>query len=326
MWDAERVRMSTESASVLLPPMHLERGSSSGWATWCDIGVWNIGSEGRALPTPQQPLGMPKRTRYATESRFAPSRVGRLQRSQTKRSSGRRARNALVSVPRNKMAFPQSMATTLRYCEAVTFNLNNSNVSTFTFRANDLFDPSFTGTGHQPRGFDELMAVYNKFTVKASRISVHWTYSGYLGPVTADATKAQSQSIQSVGSPTTVSACPPLVGLIQKSTETAMGVGTPYQQMEKERVSWVHITPSEGGKTARAKLATSDFFGKDFLVGADGYTGTAGAGPTNQLYYHIACGQNTNEVISDPEEMQARALVRIEYDAVFTEPKPLASS
>lgn len=265
-----------------------------------------------------------KRARYATESGPRPSRVGALKRSQTKRSSGRRARNAMVSVPRNKMAFPQSMATTLRYCEAVTFNLNNANVSTFTFRANDLYDPSFTGTGHQPRGFDELMNVYNKFTVKASRISVHWTYSGYLGPVTLDATKAQSQSIQTHD--TSIQACPPLVGLIQKSTETSMGTGTPYQQMEKERVSWVHITPSEGGKTVRASLATSDFFGKDFLVGADGYTGTDAAGPTNQLYYHIACGQNTNEVIGAPGEMQARALVRIEYDAVFTEPKPLSSS
>ena len=34
--------------------------------------------------------------------------------------------------------------------------------TTATYRANDLYDPTYTMGGHQPRGFDELMAVYGE--------------------------------------------------------------------------------------------------------------------------------------------------------------------
>ena len=39
-------------------------------------------------------------------------------------------------------------------------------------RLNSLFDPNLSGLGHQPRGFDQLMAVYEKYTVVAAKITV----------------------------------------------------------------------------------------------------------------------------------------------------------
>lgn len=40
------------------------------------------------------------------------------------------------------------------------------------FSANGMYDPDITGAGHQPRGFDELMALYDHFTVIGAKITV----------------------------------------------------------------------------------------------------------------------------------------------------------
>jgi len=69
--------------------------------------------------------------------------------------------------------------------------------------------------------------------------------------------------------------------------------------------------------------SVTEFFGKDFLVGADGYTGTASSDPDNKLFYHIMVGLNTNEY---PHPVKMRANVCVQYDVVWTEPKQLAAS
>jgi hypothetical protein len=69
--------------------------------------------------------------------------------------------------------FPASVTKRLRY--STTFSLTSTSgaiTSTQVFRANDLFDPDFTGTGHQPMGFDQLMVWYNHFCVRSARIQL----------------------------------------------------------------------------------------------------------------------------------------------------------
>lgn len=69
--------------------------------------------------------------------------------------------------------FPASTTRRLRYSTTFTGSTTSGAVtSTQVFRANDLFDPDFTGTGHQPMGFDQLMTWYNHFTVRSARITV----------------------------------------------------------------------------------------------------------------------------------------------------------
>jgi len=69
--------------------------------------------------------------------------------------------------------FPASITKKLRY--STTFagsSMTGAITSTYVFRANDLFDPDFTSTGHQPMGFDQLMSWYNHFTVRSARMTV----------------------------------------------------------------------------------------------------------------------------------------------------------
>ena len=73
-----------------------------------------------------------------------------------------KAKNRTVNVPRNKLAFPQSISTKLRYVEKINMGSigASSNVVQNQFIANGAYDPNFTGTGHQPRGFDQ----FNEYT------------------------------------------------------------------------------------------------------------------------------------------------------------------
>jgi len=64
----------------------------------------------------------------------------------------------------------QRMRTVLRYSETV----QRSGLSTYDYlwRLNSLFDPNQTGTGHQPKGFDQLAAFYQRYRVYRVRWEV----------------------------------------------------------------------------------------------------------------------------------------------------------
>lgn len=73
--------------------------------------------------------------------------------------------------------FPAKNIARLRYCEFVTLDataLGSSGCLVHHFRANSPYDPNLTGAGHQPRGFDEQMRIYDHYTVLGSKITVHF--------------------------------------------------------------------------------------------------------------------------------------------------------
>lgn len=47
-----------------------------------------------------------------------------------------------------------------------------------TMSLNSLFDPDQTGVGHQPYGFDQLAALYNRYRVFACKVELIWTTIG----------------------------------------------------------------------------------------------------------------------------------------------------
>ncbi len=61
---------------------------------------------------------------------------------------------------------PMRLLTNLRYTDTFTQALPvGPGFVDFQFSMNSLFDPNVTGTGHQPKGFDQLAALYNKYRV-----------------------------------------------------------------------------------------------------------------------------------------------------------------
>ena len=223
-----------------------------------------------------------------------------------------------VVVPRDKLGFATSMVSTLRYTTRVEFTPTGITTGVWSFRANDLYDPEAAVGGGQPLGFDQLKKLYNNFTVTDSKIMVNWMYEGYDGP----STKATiGNYIQGKAEVDDCPALSPVICGVMRSAD-AYGTGIDIQrQMERDRTQWTVMTPNGGAKVSTAKAQLSDFFGKQDLVAADGYSGTASSSPTNQAFYHVFCARGSNDYPADT--VKVVAFVTLEYRATFTEPKPL---
>jgi len=87
-----------------------------------------------------------------------------------------------VAVPRSRFSFmpsanlnifPRKIRQTVVYSEVFPVTLNAvANLTTWTtWRVNALFDPRFAIGGGQPMGFDQLMAIYMKYTVVGAKVT-----------------------------------------------------------------------------------------------------------------------------------------------------------
>jgi hypothetical protein len=252
-------------------------------------------------------------------------RLASVGRARSVRSRAR-GRNAVVSVPRNKLAFPQSMRTKLRYVERVELDISaTTSAVTASINALGLYDPYAGLGGHQPRGFDQFMATYSTYTVTGTTCSANFVYLGYDGPghsgvTTGDLIKTIHASDSS---DTAMRAQTAVFCGIHKGTEI-LGGGTAAEQMEKDRTQWTVITPQSGAGRLSTSLVARDFYGAGAVVGADGFAGDDSSNPENPLFFEIwaakAHENNTNITT------KVLAYVTVEYDVVFTEPKTLGAS
>ena len=73
------------------------------------------------------------------------------------------------------LGFSDGQIVKMRYVEEFELNPGLGSVASYVFRANGLYDPNYTGAGHQPYGFDQWMTYYNQFTVLGSKMKAIFT-------------------------------------------------------------------------------------------------------------------------------------------------------
>lgn len=84
---------------------------------------------------------------------------------------GRRPKMTLVN---NTLApFSQRYITKMKYSQ--TFSISSLGTNRYMFNLNNIFDPDRSGVGHQPYGYDQLGAIYNRYRV----ITCHWAINMY---------------------------------------------------------------------------------------------------------------------------------------------------
>lgn len=173
-------------------------------------------------------------------------------------------------------------------------------IAIYNFSANDLFDPNRTGTGHQPMGFDQMMLMYEQFTVIRSHIKVNFIN-------TSD--EASRVAI-----------------LLNPDTGSTSVTSTMENGLLKSTV--ISGAVSSGGtqsmKTLELACDIPKYFGKSFnaILADPQMYGTVSSSPAEQVYFQIA----TWDPFSNGTSASVAFDVTISYDVMYWEPKKLSGS
>lgn len=193
-----------------------------------------------------------------------------------------------------KQLLPKQLFNTLTYVETVNVSLGVTGLGSYLFSCNGMYDPNITSTGHQPRGFDQMMTLYDHYTVLKSRCKMTMVSNGNF----------------------------PVICSLLQDDDTSIAAPTGYDIWERETCRTLIF--NSAAQTAPATLWS--FWDGAKVFGGDPQSdpsmqGTSSANPTEQTYYvcyfdgGLAGASGTVTI-----------MVEIKYDVVFDEITSFASS
>lgn len=112
-----------------------------------------------------------------------------------KRNMKKVVQNTLIC---RQFILPDCYVTKLKYVETIVGNtVSPATADTYQFRLNSIFDPNFSGTGHQPMGHDQLIELYNKYHVYGVNVK-HTVINYATNPIKFVAFNQHAQSVNTV--------------------------------------------------------------------------------------------------------------------------------
>ena len=195
---------------------------------------------------------------------------------------------------KNKFITGKTTRATFRYSEAVTITSNavQGALGTHVFSANGAYDPNVTGVGNQPRGFDELMALYDQYTVVKSSINVRFMNQGNSRPY---------------------------VGIMVRDTNSVSSTVTDMMEYGDSKVSALplqRLSEDKPGGFIMSSCDVAKFSGSKDVLDNPELKGGAAKNPDEGIFYHICAGS-----VSDSAAQSVDALVTVTYEVVLHEPK-----
>jgi len=169
--------------------------------------------------------------------------------------------------------------------------------SQYFFKANGLYDPNYTGVGHQPRGFDQLMALYDHFVVIGAKLTL-WIAN-------TDSTDSNmiTLHIQDDYSPT----------------------GDPTDILERRFIKAKCFSGESGGinsGTMSIAVNPPKFLGRSKPLSDPDLKGNSSGDPSEKCYFVVSAFPATSGQDTSPVSVRAR----IEYTTILIEPRqPTAS-
>lgn len=84
-------------------------------------------------------------------------------------------KNGMILVNSKSYGFPDAYKCKLKYSETLQLTATLGATIMSIYRANSLYDPKYAVGGSQPRYYDQLTAVYQKYLVTGCKAKIHWS-------------------------------------------------------------------------------------------------------------------------------------------------------
>jgi len=208
--------------------------------------------------------------------------------------------------------FGQVFETELNYSEYFSLNPTGVSNTSYIFRANGLYDPNFSGSGHQPHGFDQLNVIYENYQVVASTIEV------ICWPQTEQSTMTNGTGFTIAQLyKGTLSLC------VRDTSSSLAGLGgTPADILERPGMKSTFFQSGNECVKLRHYFSMKQFYGRARGTDDNDVTGTANSDPVDQVFYHIImCAADGSQ------DLPSHTLnARIKYKVRFFNPKNLLTS
>lgn len=199
------------------------------------------------------------------------------------------------SIVGKSVGFPEILKFKHRYATQRLFTTTSGLQQTYVFRANGMYDPDVTFTGHQPMYFDQVGALYQHFYVLSSKVKFTFVPNG--------------TSVQA----------PYRITCYVDDDSAATGAATPdgaaEQKHAKTKVCGGGVNPTRDVLTL--SYDSQKVWGNNVLANSR-QRGSPFADPSEQTYFHAAVAP-----LDGSSVVTVYCIVEIEYTAVWLELKDL---
>jgi len=213
----------------------------------------------------------------------------RRKKSRSSRKKRGNARSFQLSGMRSPL--PKKFVTKLVYSDSFTLNPASASVANHVFTANGLFDPNITGAGHQPRGFDQIMTMFDHYVVIGSKMVARFSNPN------------NSQAI--------------FGGIVLRDSQDITTNVRDWEENGYVRTVMVSSSNGTGGSTLTYACNPSKFLGRSKPLSDSQLKGSVISNPTEQAYFHV--GSWPIDAASDLSVLACN--ITIEYIVAFIEPK-----
>ena len=199
------------------------------------------------------------------------------------------------------MLIADKTLTCLKYHDDLVINVSGTGGSNYLYSCNSIYDPDYTGVGHQPLGRDQFADFYDRYVVLGSKITVTFKCREN------DSSTNDDDAMVNCG-----------ISVIANHGET-MTQNSTFQ--ENNKTTYTQLVPQQPMGRVTKKFSAKQFFGAN-VVDYEKVGATVTDSPINQAFYQIRMWNPT----SNTQNRYVYANVALSYIVQFRERKVISGS